>query len=109
MGPVNFNLYKMGRYYNKNIYDSIIELKTREVEALRKEIENLRTQLSKKEAMKAQAQELIDSGNSREKAEGFGMMRVIEAVDKLIEVETAKGTNDTTIVDFIYELIINNR
>tara|TARA_B100000497_G_scaffold10023_1_gene11075 strand:- start:1086 stop:1265 length:180 start_codon:yes stop_codon:yes gene_type:complete len=59
--------------------------------------------------MIAQAQELIDSGNSTEKAEGLGMMRVIEAVDKLIEVETAKGTSDTTIVDFIYELIINNR
>ena len=59
--------------------------------------------------MIAQAQELIDSGNSIEKAEGLGMMRVIEAVDKLIEVETAKGTSDTTIVDFIYELIINNR
>lgn len=56
-----------------------------------------------------QAQELIDLGDSREKAEGFGMMRVIEAVDKLIEVETAKGTSDTDIVDFIYELIINNR
>ena len=59
--------------------------------------------------MIAQAQELIDSGNSTEKAEGLGMMRVIEAVDKLIEVETAKGTSDTAIVDFIYELIINNR
>lgn len=59
--------------------------------------------------MIAQAQELIDSGNSIEKAEGLGMMRVIEAVDKLIEVETAKGTSDTDIVDFIYELIINNR
>jgi|14_taG_2_1085336.scaffolds.fasta_scaffold33441_2 hypothetical protein len=56
-----------------------------------------------------QAQELIDLGNSTEKAEGLGMMRVIEAVDKLIEVETAKGTSDTDIVDFIYELIINNR
>lgn len=59
--------------------------------------------------MIAQAQELIDLGDSREKAEGFGMMRVIEAVDKLIEVETAKGTSDTDIVDFIYDLIINNR
>lgn len=59
--------------------------------------------------MIAQAQELIDLGDSREKAEGLGMMRVIEAVDKLIEVETAKGTSDTDIVDFIYELIINNR
>lgn len=59
--------------------------------------------------MIAQAQELIDSGNSIEKAEGLGMMRVIEAVDKLIEVESSKGTSDTDIVDFIYELIINNR
>tara|TARA_R110000803_G_scaffold190646_1_gene253225 strand:- start:329 stop:508 length:180 start_codon:yes stop_codon:yes gene_type:complete len=59
--------------------------------------------------MKAQAQELIDFGDSKEKSEGFGMMRVIEAVDKLIEVETASGTSDKDIVDFIYELIINNK
>ena len=37
----------MARYYNKNTYDSVIELKTYEVEALRKEIKKLKTQLSK--------------------------------------------------------------
>ena len=37
----------MARYYNKNTYDSVIELKTYEVEALRKEVKKLRTQLSK--------------------------------------------------------------
>jgi len=31
--------------------------------------------------LKEQAQELIDLGDSREKAEGYGMMRIIEALD----------------------------
>lgn len=56
--------------------------------------------------MKEQAHELINFGNSREKAEGFGMMRVIEAIDKIIETEGEKAT-DGEIVDLIYELINN--
>ena len=31
--------------------------------------------------LKEEAQELIDCGNSREKAEGYGMMKVIEQVE----------------------------
>ena len=56
--------------------------------------------------MKEQAYELINFGNSREKAEGFGMMRVIEAIDKIIEIEGEDAT-DGEIVDLIYELINN--
>jgi hypothetical protein len=35
--------------------------------------------------MKEQAQELLDLGNSKEKAEGYGMMRVIELVEHILE------------------------
>ena len=34
--------------------------------------------------LQEQAKELIDLGNSREKAEGYGMMRVIEHIKKII-------------------------
>ena len=56
--------------------------------------------------MKEQANELINFGNSKEKAEGFGMMRVIEAVNHLIEIDGEDAT-DGEIVDLIYELINN--
>ena len=56
--------------------------------------------------MKEQAEELIDLGNSREQAEGFGMMRVIEAVNHLIEIDGERAT-DGEIIDLIYELINN--
>lgn len=32
--------------------------------------------------LKEQAQELIDSGNSKEKAEGFGMQRVLDEIGR---------------------------
>tara|TARA_R110000782_G_scaffold89718_1_gene172436 strand:- start:981 stop:1151 length:171 start_codon:yes stop_codon:yes gene_type:complete len=54
--------------------------------------------------MKEQAEELIDLGNSREQAEGHGMMRVIEAVGHLIEIDGERAT-DSEVVDLIYELI----
>lgn len=56
--------------------------------------------------MKEQAYELINFGNSTEKAEGFGMMRVIEAIDNIIEIEGEKAT-DGEVIDLIYELINN--
>lgn len=56
--------------------------------------------------MKEQAEELIDLGNSREQAEGYGMMRVIEAIDHIIEIKGEDAT-DGEIVDLIYELINN--
>ena len=56
--------------------------------------------------MKEQAYELINFGTSREKAEGFGMMRVIEAIDKIIAIEGEDAT-DGEVVDLIYELINN--
>jgi hypothetical protein len=34
--------------------------------------------------LKEQAEELINLGNSREKAEGYGMMRVIEHIKTII-------------------------
>jgi len=34
--------------------------------------------------LQEQAEELIDLGNSREKAEGYGMMRVIDQIKELI-------------------------
>ena len=61
--------------------------------------------------MKEQAEELIDLGNSREQAEGFGMMRVIEAVNHLIEIDGERSKvqflTDGEIIDLIYELINN--
>jgi hypothetical protein len=56
--------------------------------------------------MKEQAQELINFGNSREKAEGWGMMRVIESIEKIIEIDGETAT-DGEVVDLIYELINN--
>ena len=56
--------------------------------------------------MKEQAEELIDLGNSREIAEGLGMMRVIEAINHLIEIDGERAT-DGEIIDLIYELINN--
>lgn len=56
--------------------------------------------------MKEQAHELINFGNSKEKAEGFGMMRVIEAIDHIIEIKGDDAT-DSEIVDMIYEVINN--
>jgi hypothetical protein len=56
--------------------------------------------------MKEQANELINFGNSKEKAEGFGMMRVIEAVNHIINISGEDAT-DGEIVDLIYELINN--
>lgn len=56
--------------------------------------------------MREQAYELINFGDSKEKAEGFGMMRVIEAIDHIIEIKGEDAT-DGEIVDLIYELINN--
>ena len=50
--------------------------------------------------MKEIAQELIDFGNSREKAEGFGMMKVIDAINKLIAYD-GDDFSDGEIIDLI--------
>tara|TARA_B110000902_G_scaffold249306_1_gene307368 strand:+ start:227 stop:571 length:345 start_codon:yes stop_codon:yes gene_type:complete len=52
--------------------------------------------------------ELIDMGNSREQAEGLGMIRVTEPISKLINIDGEIST-DNEIIDMIYDLIINNR
>ena len=54
--------------------------------------------------MKTQAQALIDFGDSLEQAEGFGMMRVIEAVQHYIDIE-GDEVSDGEVIDMIYELI----
>ena len=50
--------------------------------------------------MKEIAQELINLGNSREKAEGFGMMKVIDAINKLIAYD-GDDFSDGEIIDLI--------
>jgi hypothetical protein len=47
-------------------------------------------------------------GNSREQAEGLGMIRVTEPITKLINIDGEIST-DNEIIDMIYDLIINNR
>lgn len=54
--------------------------------------------------MREEAHELINFGNSKEKAEGHGMLRVIEAISKIIDLDPDEAT-DGEVVDMIYELI----
>lgn len=48
--------------------------------------------------LKEQAKELINCGNSHEKAEGYGMMRVIEEIEKLDLYELWNADLETTCV-----------
>lgn len=54
--------------------------------------------------MKGQAEELINQANAIDQAEGYGMMRVIKAINHLIEIDGEIATDGET-VDLIYELI----
>ena len=54
--------------------------------------------------MKEQAQELIDFGNSKEIAHGRGMLKVIDEVMRIIDID-GKFMSDGEIIDEIYELI----
>ncbi len=56
--------------------------------------------------MLKQAQELIDFGNSVEKAEGYGMMRVIEEVMSFIELDGDEAT-DGEVIDMIFNKLNN--
>lgn len=56
--------------------------------------------------MREEAHELINYGNSREEAEGEGMLRVIEAIDKILNIDGDQAT-DGEIIDMIYDLINN--
>ena len=51
--------------------------------------------------MKEKAQELIDSGNSREKAEGYGMMRIINIVNRFINY-SPDTFSDGEIINLIH-------
>lgn len=60
--------------------------------------------------MKEQAQELIDFGNSREISHGRGMLKVIDEVMRIIEID-GEMMSDGEVIDEIHELIneeINN-
>ena len=50
----------MARHYNKTTYDSVIELKTYEVEALRKEIKSLKERLKKSDMMLLWYNDFVD-------------------------------------------------
>lgn len=50
----------MARHYDKNTYDSVIELKTYEVEALRKEIKSLTEKLKKSDMMLMWYNDFVD-------------------------------------------------
>ena len=59
-------------------------------------------------SMREQAQELIDNGDSTEKAEGFGMMRVLDAIMDAIEYEADKEEEqptDSDCLDQIYAIL----
>jgi hypothetical protein len=62
-------------------------------------------------SLREQAQELLDCGDSREKAEGFGMMRVIDAVMNAVEYEAdsdEEPPTDGECIDEIYAIINTN-
>lgn len=46
--------------------------------------------------LKAEAKELITCGNTKEQAEGFGMMKVIKAIEKLDVYELWNADLETT-------------
>ena len=54
--------------------------------------------------MKEQAQELIDLGNSKEISHGRGMLKVIDEVMRIIDID-GEMMSDGEIIDEIYELI----
>ena len=54
--------------------------------------------------MREQAQELIDLGNSKEIAHGRGMLKVIDEVMRIIDID-GERMSDGEIIDEIYELI----
>jgi hypothetical protein len=59
-------------------------------------------------SMREQAQELLEHGDSREKAEGFGMMRVLDAIMDAIEYEADKEEEqptDSDCLDQIYAIL----
>ncbi len=56
--------------------------------------------------MREQAQELIDLGNSKEISYGRGMLKVIDEVMRIIDID-GERMSDGEIIDEIYELINN--
>ena len=59
-------------------------------------------------SMREQAQELLDNGDSREQAEGYGMMKVLDAIMDAIEYEADKEEQqptDSECLDEIYAIL----
>ena len=52
-------------------------------------------------SLEEQAQELLDNGDSREQSEGFGMMRVIEEVMSIMDLDEPKEEQ----LDMIYFIL----
>jgi len=57
--------------------------------------------------MRKIAEELILRGNDKEIAHGRGMLRVLKAVEKILDVEESGALSDGDVLDDIYELINN--
>ena len=57
--------------------------------------------------MRKIAEELILRGNEKEIAHGRGMLRVLKAIEKILDVEESGALSDGDVVDDIYELITN--
>ena len=55
--------------------------------------------------MLEQANELINSGNSREQAEGYGMLKVINKIKEITKMDPDDYT-DGEVLDIIYEQIL---
>lgn len=60
---------------------------------------------------KEQAEELMDNGNSHEKAEGYGMQRVLNKIDNYLKQGPAKEpvpANQLNLIDMIAEIKAEN-
>tara|TARA_R110000823_G_scaffold77371_1_gene176774 strand:- start:55 stop:231 length:177 start_codon:yes stop_codon:yes gene_type:complete len=57
--------------------------------------------------MRKIAEELILRGNEKEIAHGRGMLRVLKAIEEILDVEESGALYDGEVLDEIYELITN--
>ena len=58
--------------------------------------------------LKEQAEELINCGNSREKAEGYGMMKVIDEIENLLPKNIVIQTKYPNMQKITLEIITND-
>lgn len=57
--------------------------------------------------MRKIADELILRGNDKAIAHGKGMLRVLKAVEEILDIEESEGLSDGEVLDEIYKLITN--